>query len=80
MEKIEREIHGYNILTGFIVGLQVAILFLGFDLIKKVIMKNIAPTDLIDFGFFLLAVALWLLGEFLIGKLYLKKYKKPKKY
>jgi hypothetical protein len=68
---IERESHGYNILSGFIIGLQIYVIFEGISIFRNYLQNS--NIDWWQVGTFFFAFILWLVGEFMIDKIYLKK-------
>ena len=70
MFKVSREEHGYNILSGFIVSLQVATIILGLNIIR--IRLSEGDTVFSEIIVFMFLAVVWLIGEILIAKFYLK--------
>jgi hypothetical protein len=68
---IDREIHGYNILSGFIIGLQIYVIFEGMSIFRILAAsKKFDPWQVSTFFF---AFILWLIGEIIVNRLYIKK-------
>lgn len=69
---VERSFHGYNVLTGFIISLQVAVILLGLEILKD-------RVNFDKFWIFVFLVFVWIIGEFILDKVYLKQIKRRRK-